>query len=52
MTEFVALRAKTYSYLDYEDKEEKKVKGTKECVVKRKIKFGDYKRCLFNKILS
>ena len=48
MTEFVALRAKTYSYLDYEGKEEKKAKGTKKCVVKRKIKFDDYKKCWFN----
>ena len=48
MSEFVALRAKTYSYLDYDGKEEKKAKGTKKCVVKRKIKFSDYKICLFN----
>ena len=45
MTEFVALRAKTYSYLDYEGKEEQKAKGTKKCVTKRKIEFDDYKTC-------
>ena len=48
MTEFVALRAKTYLYLDYDGKEEKKAKGTKKCVIKKKIKFGDCKMCLFN----
>ena len=45
---WVALTAKTCSYLDYDGKEEKKAKGTKKCVVKRKIKFSDYKICLFN----
>ena len=39
---------KTYSYLDYDGKEEKKAKGTKKCVIKRNIKFEDYKMCLFN----
>ena len=48
MTELVALRTKTYSYLNYDGREEKKAKGTKKCVVKRKIKFSDYKICLFN----
>ena len=35
MTEFVALRAKTYSYLDYDGKENK-AKGAKKCFVKKK----------------
>ena len=35
MTHFFALRAKTYSYLDYDGKEEKKAKGTKKCVIKK-----------------
>ena len=48
MTHFCALRAKTYSYLDYDGKEEKKAKGTKKCVIKKKIKFDDYRACLFN----
>ena len=48
MIEFVVLRAKPYSYLDYEGKEERKAKGTKKCVIKRKIKFDDYKMCLFS----
>ena len=51
MTEFVALRPKTYAYQidDYEDDDDdrvKKAKGTKECVTKRVLKFNDYKNCL------
>ena len=49
MKEFVALRAKMYSYID--DKSElKKCKGIKKCVIKREIKFEDYKKCLFEGI--
>ena len=44
--EFVALRPKTYSYLTDDCKENKKAKGTKKCVIKRMIKFNDYKNCL------
>ena len=29
-------------------KEDKKAKGTKKCVIKRMIKFDDYKNCLLN----
>ena len=47
ITEFVALRPKTYSYLADDCKEDKKAKGTKKCVVKRMIKFNDYKNGLF-----
>ena len=46
--EFVALRPKTYSYLTDDCKEGKKAKGTKKCVIKRMIKFDDYKNCLLN----
>ena len=46
--EFVALRPKTYSYLTDDCKEDKKAKGTKKCVIKRMIKFDDYKKCLLN----
>ena len=46
--EFVALRPKTYSYLADDCRENKKVKGTKKCVIKRMIKFDDYKNCLLN----
>ena len=48
ITEFVTLRPKTYSYLTDEGKEDKKAKGTKKCVIKRMIKFHDYKNCLLN----
>ena len=48
ITEFVALRSKTYSYLTDDCKDDKKAKGTKKCVKKRMIKFDDYKNCLLN----
>ena len=61
MTKFVALRAKTYSFLideytdeDYEKNKivNKKAKGTKKCVVKREILFNNYLDLLFkNKVL-
>ena len=50
ISKFVGLRAKLYSYKIYEGKEEKKCKGTKKAVVKKHITFGDYKRCLFDRI--
>ena len=43
MTEFVALRPKTYSYLMEDGENKKKAKGTKKCVIKRVLKFNDYK---------
>ena len=46
ITEFVTLRPKTYSYLTDDCKEDKKAKRTKKCVIKRMIKFNDYKNCL------
>ena len=46
ITEFVALRPKTYSYLTDDCKENKKAKGTKKCVIKRMIKFDDYEKCI------
>ena len=45
MSEFVALRPKMYSY-KIGSKESKKCKGIKKCMVKKNIKFEDYKRCL------
>ena len=48
ITEFVALRPKTYSYLTDDCKEDKKAKGTKKCVIKRVTKFNDYEDCLLN----
>ena len=48
VTEFVTLRPKTYSFLTDDGKEDKKVKGTKNCIIKKMIKFNDYKKCLLN----
>ena len=44
--EFVGLRTKTYSYFTYNNNEDKKVKGTKSCVIKRKLKLENHKNCL------
>ena len=48
ITEFVTLRPKTYLFLTDDGKEDKKAKGTKKCVIKKMIKFNDYKKCLLN----
>ena len=48
MTEFVALRPKAYSYLMDDGKNDKKAKGAKKCVIKRRLKFNDYKDYLLN----
>ena len=48
ITEFVTLRPRTYSYLTDNGKEDKKAKGTKKCVIKKMIKFNDYKKYLLN----
>ena len=55
MIKFCGPRAKTYVYLidDYDDDYDKnkiinkKAKGTKKCVIKRRIKFEDYADSLF-----
>ena len=47
ITEFVALRPKTYSYMNDEFIEMKKAKGIKKCVIKKMLKFEDNKKCLF-----
>ena len=61
-TEFIVLRPKTYAYQiddddddddDHDDHDEddfkvRKAKGTKKCVIKRVLKFNDYKNCLLN----
>ena len=51
ITEFIALRPKTYSYLTDDCNEDKKAKRTKKCVIKRMIKFDDYKNCLLNGVV-
>ena len=59
MTEFVALRSKVYSNLidGFDDDDDdyaknkiinKKAKGTKKCVVKKRLIVENYKRALFN----
>ena len=48
MTEFAIIRSKTYSYLMDDDNSDKKTKGTKKYVIKRVLKFNDYKDCLLN----
>ena len=48
MTEFVALRAKTWAYLMEDGSEHKKSKGTKMCVIKRRLMFENYIDSLFN----
>ena len=48
ITEFVTLRPKTYSFLTDDGKEDKKTKGTKKCIIKKMIKFNDYKKCLLD----
>ena len=45
MKEFVGLRTKLFSYLKDNNDEDKKAKRTRKCVLKRKLKFEDYKNC-------
>ena len=45
MTKFVSYRPKKYSYLTEDGSDDKKAKGTKQCVLKRILKFNDYKYC-------
>ena len=49
MKEFIGLRPKMYCY-KVEDFELKKCKGIKKCVVKKTMRFEDYKKCLFDGI--
>ena len=42
MKEFVGVRAKTYAYLMNDGSEHKKAKGTKKCVIKRRLIFKNY----------
>ena len=44
----ITLRPKTYSFLTDDGKEDKKAKETKKSVIKKMIKFNDYKKCLLN----
>ena len=50
MIEFIGLRAKTYTYLMEDDSEHTKAKGTKMCVIKRRLMVKNYKiACLITK---
>ena len=46
MTKYSGLLAKIYIYLTDDGSEDRKAKGTKSCVMKRKFKFKNYKNCL------
>ena len=48
ITHFVGLRPKLYSYKVEGEKEMKKCKGIKKNVVKKKLDFDDYVKCLFS----
>ena len=47
ITHFVGLRPKLYSYKVEDEKELKKCKGIKKNVIKKKLDFDDYVKCLF-----
>ena len=46
MTKFAGLKEKSYCYLIDDGSEDEKAKGTKKCVIKRKLKFKTYENCL------
>ena len=48
ITHFVGLRPKLYSFKIEGDREVKKCKGIKKNVVKKKLDFDDYVKCLFS----
>ena len=48
ITEFVALRLEAYSYITNDFTELKKAKRTKKCVVKKMLRFSDYKNLFSN----
>ena len=47
ITHFVGLRPKLYSFKIEEDKQVRKCKGIKKNVIKKKLDFDDYVKCLF-----
>ena len=46
MTEFIASKLKTYSYLTDVNDKNKKGKGTSKSIIKQKLECEDYKNCL------
>ena len=51
MTNFVTLGSKVYSYKELFGEELKKCKGVKRCVVAKDMKYDDYTKCLFDKVI-
>ena len=47
MKEFCVPRAKTYAYLMHDNIEKKKAKGTKKCIIKRRLTLKNYKESIF-----
>ena len=48
ITKFVTLRPQAYSFLTDDGKEDKKAKETRKRVIKKMIKFNDYKKCFLD----
>ena len=48
MKVFVGLRAKAWAYLMDDNSEKKKPKGTKKCVINRRLMVENYTDCSFN----
>ena len=48
MIEFIALRAKAYAYLKEDGSEHKKARGTNKCIIKRELRFENYRESLLN----
>ena len=48
MAKLCGRRSETYAFLLDNNTEKKRVKGTKKCVIKRRLKFNDYTDSLFN----
>ena len=48
MAKLCGRRSKTYAFLLDDNTEKKRAKGTKKCVIKRRLKFDDYTDSLFN----
>ena len=48
LIEFMNLDQKKDSYLMDDGREDKKAKGTKKCVIKRRLKFEDWKKMFIN----
>ena len=46
ITKSLKLKSKSYNYLIDDGSEDKKANDTKKCIMKRKLKFENYKNCL------